>query len=45
MSDSIDLAYVGRTLARLTNEVGALRDDMTVLTAIVMASKARSNHC
>jgi hypothetical protein len=32
----IDLAYIGRALARLTTEVGALRDDMNVLTAIVV---------
>lgn len=32
----IDLAYIGHALARLTTEVGALRDDMNVLTAIVM---------
>jgi hypothetical protein len=30
------LAYIGRALARLTTEVGALRDDMNVLTAIVV---------
>jgi hypothetical protein len=32
----IDLAYIGRALARLTTEVASLRDDMNVLTAIVM---------
>ena len=32
----IDLTYIGHALARLTTEVGALRDDMNVLTAIVM---------
>lgn len=36
MSDErIDLAYVGRALQRLTDEVASLRDDMQVLTAIV----------
>jgi hypothetical protein len=32
---TIDLAYIGRTLQRLTTEVASLRDDMHVLTAIV----------
>ena len=36
----IDLAYIGRALQRLTNEVGTLRDDVTVLTAIVMRQDA-----
>jgi ubiquinone biosynthesis protein UbiJ len=37
MSDpEIDLAFIGRALQRMTNEVGTLRDDMAVLTAIVM---------
>ncbi|HEY1300252.1 MAG TPA: hypothetical protein VGF07_07125 [Stellaceae bacterium] len=31
----IDLAYVGRALQRLTNEVASLRDDMHVMVAIV----------
>jgi hypothetical protein len=35
-SDNIDLAYIGRALSRLTAEVAAMRDDMTVLTAICM---------
>jgi t-SNARE complex subunit (syntaxin) len=36
MSDErIDLAYIGRALQRLTDEVSSLRDDMQVLTAIV----------
>jgi hypothetical protein len=30
------LAYIGRALQRLTTEVGSLRDDMKVLTAIVL---------
>ena len=30
-----DLAYVGRALQRLTDEVASLRDDMQMLTAIV----------
>jgi t-SNARE complex subunit (syntaxin) len=33
--DAIDLAYIGRALQRLTSEVASLRDDMSVLTAIV----------
>jgi hypothetical protein len=32
----IDLAYIGRALHRLTSEVASLRDDMQVLTAIVL---------
>jgi len=36
----IDLAYIGRALQRLTTEVAALRDDMTVLTAVVMRQDA-----
>ena len=39
----IDLAYIGHALARLTTEVGALRDDMNVLTAIVMRQDATLN--
>jgi t-SNARE complex subunit (syntaxin) len=36
MSDErIDLAFVGRALQRLTDEVASMRDDMQVLTAIV----------
>ena len=36
MSDErVDLAYVGRALQGLTDEVASLRDDMQVLTAIV----------
>jgi hypothetical protein len=33
--ETVDLAYVGRALQRLTSEVASLRDDMQVLTAIV----------
>jgi hypothetical protein len=33
--DTIDLAYVGRSLQRLTVEVASLRGDVHVLTAIV----------
>lgn len=33
--DAVDLAYIGRSLQRLTVEVASLRDDMQVLTAIV----------
>ena len=36
MSDNVDLAFIGRALARLTEEVASLRDDMTVSTAILM---------
>jgi hypothetical protein len=32
----IDLEYIGRSLQRLTGEVASVRDDMNVLTAIVM---------
>jgi len=32
----VDLAYVGRALQRLTSDVSSLRDDMHVLTAIVL---------
>lgn len=34
--ETIDLAYIGRSLHRLTTEVASLRDDMRVLTAIVL---------
>ncbi len=34
--ETIDLAYIGRALQRLTSEVASLRDDMRVLTAIVL---------
>lgn len=33
---TIDLGFVGQALQRLTTEVASLRDDMHVLTAIVM---------
>lgn len=32
----VDLAYIDRALHRLTTEVASLRDDMKVLTAIVL---------
>jgi hypothetical protein len=32
---TVDLAYIGRSLQRLTTEVASLGDDMQVLTAIV----------
>jgi len=35
-SAAVDLAYIGRALQRLTTEVASLRDDMRVLTAIVL---------
>jgi septal ring factor EnvC (AmiA/AmiB activator) len=34
--DTIDLADIGRALQRLTTEVASLRDDMKMLTAIVL---------
>ncbi|HEY2539782.1 MAG TPA: hypothetical protein VGI28_09855 [Stellaceae bacterium] len=34
--ETVDLAYIGRALQRLTTEVASLRDDMRVLTAIVL---------
>ena len=33
---AVDLAYIGRALQRLTTEVASLRDDMRVLTAVVL---------
>jgi hypothetical protein len=35
-SETIDLAYIGRALQRLTTEVASLRDEMTVQTAIIL---------
>jgi hypothetical protein len=32
----VDLAHIGRALLRLTSEVASLRDEMKVLTAIVL---------
>jgi hypothetical protein len=32
----VDLAYIGRALQPLTSEVASLRDDMRLLTAIVL---------
>jgi hypothetical protein len=32
----IDLTYIGGVLERLITDVASMRDDMTVLTAIVM---------
>jgi hypothetical protein len=34
--ETVDLAYIGRALQRLTTEVASLRDDMKVLTTIVL---------
>ena len=34
--DNVDLAYIGHAIDRLTTEVASLRDDMGVLTAIVI---------
>jgi t-SNARE complex subunit (syntaxin) len=33
--ETVDLAFIGRALQRLTNEIASLRDDMHVLAAIV----------
>jgi dsDNA-specific endonuclease/ATPase MutS2 len=33
---TIDLAFIGQAVQRLTGEVASFRDDMRVLTAIVM---------
>jgi hypothetical protein len=33
---TVDLGFIGQALQRLTTEVASLRDDMHVLTAIVM---------
>jgi hypothetical protein len=50
MSDErIGLAYIGRTLQRLSDEVASLRDDVRVLTAIVqrharLLSEIRAPH-
>src|SRR6266849_4496317 len=33
---TIDLAFIGQALQRLTSEVASFRDDMRVLTAIVL---------
>jgi hypothetical protein len=35
-SDIADLAYIGRALQRFTSEVGSVRGDIKVLTAIVL---------
>ena len=34
--ETIDLAYIGRALQKLTSDVASMRDDMQVLTAIVL---------
>ena len=34
--ETVDLAYIGRALQRLTTEVASQRDDMRVLTAIIL---------
>jgi hypothetical protein len=34
--ETVDLVYIGRALQRLTAELASLRDDMRVLTAIVL---------
>ena len=35
-SEPVDLAYIGHSLQRLTGDVASLRDDMRVLTTIVL---------
>jgi hypothetical protein len=35
-SEPVDLTFIGRALQRLTSDVVSLRDDMHVLTAIVL---------
>ena len=35
-SEPVDLTFIGRALPRLTGDVASLRDDMHVLTAIVL---------
>lgn len=34
--DTVDFAYIGRALQRLTTEVASLRDEMRVQTAIIL---------
>ena len=34
--ETIDLAYIGRALQKLTSDVASMRDDIQVLTAIVL---------
>jgi hypothetical protein len=34
--ETVDMAYIGRGLQRLTTEVASLRDDLKVLTTIVL---------
>jgi hypothetical protein len=34
--EPVDLTFIGRALQRLTGDVASLRDDMHVLTAIVL---------
>lgn len=34
--ETVDLAFIGRALQRLSTEVASLRDDMKVLTTIVL---------
>jgi hypothetical protein len=35
-TEPVDLMFIGRALQRLTTEVASLRDDMHVVTAIVL---------
>jgi hypothetical protein len=41
--ETIDLAYIGRALQRLTTEVASLRDEMTVQTAIILRHETTLN--
>jgi hypothetical protein len=36
----IDLAYIGRALQRLTNDLAAFQDEMSVQTAMIMRQDA-----
>jgi hypothetical protein len=40
---AVDLGFIGQALQRLTTEVASLRDDMRVLTTVVMRSTIRKD--